>query len=367
MQRLSRVASETIAINRRQLAEALVAREFASHPALAERYGALGRQKSLQDAGYHLDYLAVALAFDSRALFTDYVAWAKIVLHQRQVLASDLAFHLECAAHVLHEQLPAALAAQASAFIGDALIAMPAMPEELPTFMVEGNPLSPLAYQVLQALLRGERRVASRLVLDAVHFRTPVKDVYLQVCQPAQREIGRLWQHNRISVAREHYCTAAMQLILSQLYSGLFAGVRTGRTLVATCVAGDLHEVGVRMVADFFEMDGWDTFYSGANTPHAAVIDAVVERRADVLAVSATISHHVREVQSLIAAVRCHPECGRVKILVGGYPFTLAPDLWRQVGADGFALDAQGAIDAALGLLSMDANAGSENREGLRS
>ena len=69
---------------------------------------------------------------------------------------------------------------------------------------------------------------------------------------------------NLLSVAQEHYCTAATQLVMSQLYPRIFSTERRGRTLVAARVADDLHEIGLRMVADFFEMEGWDTFYVGA-------------------------------------------------------------------------------------------------------
>ena len=62
-------------------------------------------------------------------------------------------------------------------------------------------------------------------------------------------------------MAQEHYCTAATQLIMSQLYPYIFTTGKNGRVLVGTCVSGDLHEIGVRMVSDFFEMEGWDTFY----------------------------------------------------------------------------------------------------------
>lgn len=72
---------------------------------------------------------------------------------------------------------------------------------------------------------------------------TPVKEIHLHVFQPAQYEVGRLWQMNRITVAQEHYCTAATQLIMSQLYPHIFASVKNGCTLGATCVGGDLHEV----------------------------------------------------------------------------------------------------------------------------
>jgi methanogenic corrinoid protein MtbC1 len=61
-------------------------------------------------------------------------------------------------------------------------------------------------------------------------------------------------------VAQEHYCTAATQLIMSQLSPRLFGRDRIGRRLVVTCVGDELYELGMHMVADFFEMEGWDAY-----------------------------------------------------------------------------------------------------------
>lgn len=342
--------SQEIQSNRAKIAATLVEREFARHPELTSRYGPIGREKSLQDANYHLSFLAQALALNSRALFVDYIAWVKVMLAQRGVLASDLAFHLGCLAEVLEETLSAESGTQAAAFVRGAVEAIPAMPEDLPTFLDQAVSLTPLAHQYLEALRRGERGLAGRLVLDTVASGTSVKEIYLHVFQPAQREVGRLWQTNRISVAEEHYCTAATQLIMSQLYPYIFATEKKGGTLVATCVAGDLHELGVRMVADFFEMDGWNTYYLGANTPHDSIISTVIQRAAEVLAISATMTYHVEAVRELIGVVRQKPALAKVKILVGGYPFSRDPQLWRALGADGSAPDAQEAVALANGL-----------------
>ena len=225
-----------------------------------------------------------------------------------------------------------------------ALLALPAPCADAPSHLLPDAPHAALTRSYLDALLAGARRRASALILDAVAAGVAVKDIYLHVFQRAQHEVGRLWQVHAISVAQEHYCTAATQLIMSQLYPYIFAVENTGGTLVATCVSGDLHEIGVRMVADFFEMDGWNTFYLGANMPDADIVGAVIARQADVLAISATISTHVRAVSTLIDRVRANDQCRAVNILVGGYPFVVAPDLWRKIGADGSAADAQGAI-----------------------
>ena len=84
---------------------------------------------------------------------------------------------------------------------------------------------------------------------------------------------------------------------------------------ISESISGELHEIGVRIIADFFEMEGWDTYYLGANSPTAAIVQAVADRRADILAVSATMTFHVRAVENLIATIRASADTNNVKVL----------------------------------------------------
>jgi methanogenic corrinoid protein MtbC1 len=207
-----------------------------------------------------------------------------------------------------------------------------------------------IARAYLDALLRGDRRRASRVVREALDRGTTLSDLYIRVFSPVQREVGRLWQRGEISVADEHFCTAATQLVMSQLYDRLFDGTRRGATLVATSAPGDLHEVGIRIIADLFEMRGWDTVYLGASTPASAVADAVLQHRASLLAVSATLSSHVEGVRAVVREVRARTR--GVPVLVGGAPFQIAPSLVRYVGADASAVSAEEAVRAAEALVA---------------
>ncbi len=330
-----------------ELAATLVAAEFGRHPELEQRYGSIGRQKSLEDAQFHLNYLASAVEADSPSLFQDYVAWAKVVLASRGVHEDDLAFHLEMMREAMQTVLPGDMHGLACQFVDAGRAALPTADRQVPTFLIEQSPFGDLARGYLQMLLSGERQEACRLVLDAVAAGASVRDIYLHVFQRVLYEIGRLWQLNEINVAQEHFCTAATQLIMSQLYTHIFRGKKPAGSMVATAVAGDLHELGVRMLADFFELDGWNTCYLGANTPHRDVIQTVIKSRATVLCVSATISYHVHQVRALIDGVRQNPDAGKVIVLVGGYPFNVDPELWRKVGANGFARDAAEAVALA--------------------
>jgi MerR family transcriptional regulator, light-induced transcriptional regulator len=325
----------------------VVACEFSRHPALRARYGANGRVKSRADAIHHVAYLADTLDLDSPALFHDYIGWAKVLLEHLGVRSEDLGNHLGCLADVVREQMPPPVADPAASMIEGARAALPDMPSTAPSHLDPGQPLASLASDYVHTMLGGYRGAASRLVFDAADRGEPVRQLYLQVFQPALREVGRLWQMKKISVAQEHFCSAATQMLMSQLRPRESGTPRSGHRIVVACVSADPHEVGARMVGDFFEMAGWNTYFCGANTPHAAVIEAVVEQAADVLAVSATMGYHLHQVQDLIAQLRADPRCAGLRVMVGGHPFNVDPALWRAVGADGSAVDAEAAVELA--------------------
>ncbi len=209
-----------------------------------------------------------------------------------------------------------------------------------------------LARRYLETLLDGDRRSASQMILDAVENGANIKRIYLEVFQWSQMEIGRRWQHNEVTVAQEHFCSAATQMIMSQLYPQIFATEKRGLTLVAGCVGGELHEIGVRMVADLFELEGWDAYYLGANTPMPTILETLEERRPDILGLSATMHYHVPKVRRIVDAVRDAALAKTPRVIVGGYSFQNTPMLWKKVGADGFAKDAQEAVAVAHRLLT---------------
>ncbi|MCC2545280.1 cobalamin-dependent protein [Hymenobacter sp. BT175] len=205
--------------------------------------------------------------------------------------------------------------------------------------------LSALAAEYLNLLLAGQRAAALKLMRRAAKDGTAVHELYLSVFQPVQREVGRLWHQGKISVAQEHYCTAATELAMAQLHPYLMKVPRNGRRLVATTLAGDLHGMPVRIVSDFLEAEGWESYFLGASTPAESVWSATVAYNADLIIVGASMSHHVAAVRELISARQEDPARADVKIVVGGAPFNADPQLWQAVGADGWAPDAWQAIE----------------------
>lgn len=329
------------------LAEAIVKCHYEDPLERSELCGPPEHEKSIRDVTYHLSYLVEALDAEDPSLFVDYLGWAKVLFAQLgfrdQVLVRSLTYMDE----VFAVSLPDALQSVVRDYVRIGLQHVRAAPSTLSSQLVAEGQRITLSRQYLDLLLVGDRRGASRLILNAVEEGVSVKAVYQEVFQPVQREVGRLWQMNEISVAQEHYCTAATQLIMSQLYPYIFGTARRGCRFLGTCVGGELHEIGVRMVTDFFEMDGWDTLYLGANTPVGGILESLCADHFDVIGISATMTYHVDRVASMIQAIRDADLPSRPHILVGGYPFNVSATLWKRVGADGYAPDAEAAIALA--------------------
>ncbi len=348
-----RTAARYILSHRSALAQAVVARQYAYQPDLRQRYGDGGMAKCVQDTDYTLSYLAAALNYSSPAIFQSYIAWAKNVLEVRHVRIEDVDDNLRFMESVLREKLPDGCAAAAAPYFDEAIRTPPQGVADHPPLLEGDDPLSELARRYLGALLRTDRAEASDLIQTAFRSGVPITDLYLRVFQRCQQEIGRLWQLNQLSVAEEHYCTAATQFVMAQLHPLLFSLPKTGRRLMATSVAGEYHEVGLRIVTDLFEANGWESVYLGANVPARSLIQALEQHHSDVLAISATMPFHLPVVEELIALIRSSHEVSATKIMVGGRPFNMAPDLWRRVGADCYAADAGEALEIANRLIAV--------------
>ena len=343
--------SRVIHSRRGALAAMIVDRQYALNPDLRERYGKRGREKCVEDTEFHLAHLSSALLASSPSLFADYIGWVSSVMSAAGVRHEDVQKNLACLRDACVENLHEGMASVVANYVELALERLDFAPPIAARQLPSDESFAAFAGLYLQLLLACQRHSAGRLIIGAVESGMPIQDVYLQVFQPCQRELGRLWEAGKISPAQEHYCTAATQLIMSQLAPRLFSTRKNGRRAVIACVADEAHEIGTRMVADLMELAGWDTIYLGANVPPRGIVQAIVDHRAEVLAASATMTHHLPSVIDLISAVRAEPACAAVKIMVGGRLFHGEPDLWRRVGADGHAADAEEACHLANRLM----------------
>ncbi|HEX6065945.1 MAG TPA: cobalamin-dependent protein, partial [Longimicrobiales bacterium] len=220
-----------------------------------------------------------------------------------------------------------------------------------PETISDGSAIEAGAGVYLTAALSGQRTAALNIAREAVHEGTSVIDVYSNMLQPAQYEIGRLWETNRITVAQEHLATAVTQFVVSQLYNDLPTPTARRGNVVVAGVEGEQHQLGARILGDALEADGWNVMFLGSQLPMKDVLSFVNQHRPEALALSVTMLFNVSRAAQLIDDVRRYHD-GRIRVVVGGSAFRARRELWRDIGADGSAHD----LRSGLALFNQLAN-----------
>ncbi|MGZ8218866.1 cobalamin B12-binding domain-containing protein [Methylomagnum sp.] len=305
------------------------------------------RWRMVFDLETHFAFLGEAVRCRLPGLFTEYAAWTHVLLLTSGGDSEQFRDCLNAMSGQLKLSATGDWVAVAQGHLADALDQLNRGHPASQSYLTEDNPHKALAEGFLHDCLNLKRSHAVAKIHGAVAKGVSIPGIYLDVITPVLYELGRLWHINKITVGHEHYCTAVAQMVMSQLFPAIFDGSAKQGRLVAACVAGEPHEIGVRMVSDLFEMNGWDTVFLGADVPTESVINTLIEHDAHILATSVTLGSHLGAVSDIIQAVRASPGCAGVKILVGGAPFNVDSTLWQRLGADGWAPDGQTALAVA--------------------
>jgi methanogenic corrinoid protein MtbC1 len=306
------------------------------HPDWRHRYGSRATTAGVQDAGYHLAFLAGAVEAGERHAFEAYARWAAGVLAARGIAGHFLAENLQQLEHALAARLGAARAGALGPYFRAALDALASAPPA-----PSGAGLSLTADVFLQSILTGQRYAAVGIARESLGSGLTIEDLYVDVLQPALYAVGARWEADQLTVAQEHMATAIVQYVMAQVYEAPDVQDRARGTVVLTGVEGELHNIGAVMVGDLLESSGWDVRFLGSNLPSASILAAIRDAAASHVAISVTMLFNVPVVRQLIGAIRAE-FAGRVRILVGGAAFRTTPSLWQHVAADAYAPDLRG-------------------------
>lgn len=208
--------------------------------------------------------------------------------------------------------------------------------------------LGPMAKKYLSLLLKGSREKAGTEIIDMVEGGVSVREMYRNVFEPALKEVGRLWEIGELDVAKEHYFSEATEELMSRLTQHLKPAKRKRGVIVCLSASGEFHHIGIKMISHILEEEGWECYYLGVQTPTAALIKTIEERKASVLAISATMPFNVDSVANTVFRIRASFGKEVLKIVAGGRAFNIEEGLWKRIGADGFA----GNLDDAVCLLN---------------
>ena len=110
-------------------------------------------------------------------------------------------------------------------------------------------------------------------------------------------------------------------------------------TIVMGTVYGDVHDIGMNLVAATFQGAGYEVINLGSNIPAEDFIDAVKRYHSDVLGMSALVTTTMTYMKTVIESLEASQLRELVKVIVGGAPLDEA--YAETIGADAYAKDAR--------------------------
>ncbi|MEM7168362.1 MAG: cobalamin-dependent protein, partial [Planctomycetota bacterium] len=188
-------------------------------------------------------------------------------------------------------------------------------------------------------------------VLAAVDDGLSLRAAYTDVVLPVLQEVGRGWLVGEVSIGEEHFATATTEALLARLQERAPARPQKNLVVVGAALENNDHDIGLRIVMDFFDMDGWRPVFLGAGMPTADLAQALIDFEANLLALTVTLAPQLETAKQLIAFLRHHEETKSIKVLVGGSAFRSSPELLKEVGADALAEDPEQAVKIGNQLL----------------
>ena len=123
---------------------------------------------------------------------------------------------------------------------------------------------------------------------------------------------------------------------------------KEGKIILAT-VQGDMHDIGKNIVKLIMSTAGFEIIDLGRNVKVERIIDEAQDKKADIIALSALMTTTMGYMPVLIEELTEMGFRQDFKVMVGGAPVT---EKWaKQIGADGYAGDAVGAVKIAKELV----------------
>lgn len=184
-------------------------------------------------------------------------------------------------------------------------------------------------------------RVGARSALTAATGAGSLMAVTEGVVAPALERIGDAWAGGDIALAQLYMAGRIAEEVVTAILPATYSDP-SRPPAIAIAVLEDHHALGKRLVLSSLRASGHTVTDYGHGVPVDTVLERCRRERPRILLLSTLMlpsALAVRRVVDGLARLDPHPV-----VVVGGAPFRLDAELWREVGADAMGLDSSDAV-----------------------
>ncbi|MCI8357829.1 MAG: dihydropteroate synthase [Lachnospiraceae bacterium] len=208
-----------------------------------------------------------------------------------------------------------------------------------------GSILEKLRADVLKGNINGIAADTKQAVEEGHEPKKLLDDVLL----PGINEVGELFDKGKYFLPQLIASAEAMKSSIEYL-EPLLMEDHSGKempTVVIATVEGDIHDIGKNLVALMLKNYGFHVIDLGKDVSKEKIIEAAIEHKAQVIALSALMTTTMQQMKHVIQYAK--EKEVNAKVIVGGAVIT--QEYADEIGADGYSKDAADAVKLTQRLL----------------
>lgn len=205
--------------------------------------------------------------------------------------------------------------------------------------------------EISNAIVNLDEEKAVEYANKAIQDNMNLLDVVEKGFAAGIRKVGALWEEGDYFLPELMRGAQIMQNCLDLLMPHLqntLEKISNGTVVIAT-IEGDIHSIGKTIVATMLRAYGYEVYDLGADVPVEKIVDKAIEKKADIIGVSALLTTTMIGQKKVISLLKEKSLVDRFKVIFGGAPVTSA---WvEECNADGYAENAIDAVKLVKSLL----------------
>ena len=211
--------------------------------------------------------------------------------------------------------------------------------------------MSDLLNKIADAVYEGDEDLVVELANQAVEEGVQPEDIINQGGVIGLERLGEDFNNMEVFLPELMLGGDAMHALLAVVTPLMLKdGQKVSDTVIIGCAQGDLHDIGLNLVATQLAVGGYNVINLGTDTSVAKFIEEAVKADAKIIGVSSLLTTSAYYQDELVKALEKQGLRDKFKVIVGGGPIT--PEWAEKIGADGYSRTAIQAVELCNKLMN---------------
>jgi methanogenic corrinoid protein MtbC1 len=191
----------------------------------------------------------------------------------------------------------------------------------------------------MKYLLEGDSIKARDYILNLYEEGIKIDYIYFNVLEKVLKEVGILWEKGMIDVWKEHFISEVTIDVMKEIKFKEKKRNHILSTILALNPGAEIHNIGLRMISDLLEIEGYHVIYLGSNVPIQSLFKAIEVEKPAFITISVTLEYHIDSASYMISAIKDYFGDKAPKVIIGGSAFVNVHNVCERTGADYYCIN----------------------------